>query len=346
MSQKTQPNRSLRRLLAMCAVMSATAAIALPALAGKPVIDAELIKILSELRDEQRGEFEVNVDRWKEVEELLKEYVKFSKAEDTRHQQWQQNQTLLSKDKKDKFAQDFKQMTAGVRDIKGKDMASQALASGLSTGARGGGGAGGGAPSAGGIDLLGFDLASLTNIQNLFKSLGDPEQLINALSVGSSAPDDVKKAYAQVVGIWDSARMADMDALIKQTQIGNNVSKYTGDKLTMSNQRLKVNMDEQLRNLEQVQATAKAGGTRLTAIQALVQQASELGATDASGKPNFDSAKLAELRAYLTSVTAMQNEELIKLQTKDMGDRATANLMRAGADAKQTEKALARATSK
>jgi hypothetical protein len=336
MKPKTPQSPGLRRMFAACAVMTLTAAAVPSALAGgKPVFDAELVKILAELRDEQRDEFDINVDRWKEVETLLKEYIKYSKVEEERHKQWQQNQTLLSKAQKDKFAQDFKAMTDGVRDIKGKDMASQALASGMSSGG----------VSPGSLPL-GFDLASLANLESLFKNLGNPEDLITALSLGSSAPDDLKKALEQVVGIWDSARLADLDALVKKMQADSNMPKYTAEKLTMSNQRLKHGMDEQLRNLEQVQATAKAGGSRLTTIQALVQQAGELGGTDADGKPKFDAAKLAELRAYMSSVTAMQNEELIKLQAKDMGDRATANLMRAGTEAKQTEKALQRATSK
>lgn len=338
--------RAWRRVLASCVVSAAAAALAAPALAadkksddGKKVIDQKLIDILEQLRDEQRDEFKVNVDRWEEVAELLEAYVEYSQAEAERHRQWQQNQTLLSKEEKSKLAKDFQQLAAGVREIKGKDVTSQALAAGLAAGA---GAAGGGA---GGVGFS-FDLASLANLQSLFNSLGDPERLVAALATGSSAPDDLKKALAQVVDIWDQPRLDEMAAQVQRLQAGGGLSAYGGEKLMMANRRLKHGMDEQLRNLEQVQATAQGTGARLALIEALVQQAGSLGGTDASGKPIFDATKLAELRTYLGAVTAMQNEELVKLQAKDMGDRATANLLRQGAEAQLTNKALQRATGK
>ncbi len=334
----------------------------LPAQAAKDVTDADLIRILSELRDEQKGEFGKNVDRWKEVDELLKEYIKYSKAEETRHGQWQQNQSMLGKDAKDKFQSDFKQMSSGMREVKGKDLASQALAAGLSEGKKpapgiggggggftGLGGGGGGAPGGGGAGglggvagIFGIDLSSIENIRALIENLGNPEQLLKALGVGSKSPKELETALKSAYTIWDTNTLKDLEAKVQQTVAGNPQAKVLGDNLINTLQLTKHSMDEAGRDLRQVQATAKGSGTRLTAIEALVAQAGELGGTDAQGKPKFDNAKLAELRTYLTSVSAMQNEELIKLQTKDMGDRAASQLKRAGAEAKQLDDAMAR----
>jgi hypothetical protein len=339
--KKHIPTRPALRRLAAATLLACSAGLALPALAGKPVIDAELIRILTELRNEQREEFDKNTDRWSEVEELLAEYIEYSKAEEQRHKQWQQNQTLLSKDKKDKFSTDFKAMTAGVRDVKGKDLASQAMAAGLSTGATPGANGG-----IGGIDLLGFDLASLTNITSLIQGLDNPEQLLKALGVGSKAPKELEAALANVYTMWDPNKIKELEAIVQKSLAGSNRSKESAQRLIESLQVTKFNMDEAGRNLSQVQATAKGSGARLAAIEALVQQASALGAVDKDGKASYDAAKLAELRTYLASVSAMQNEELIKMQVKDMGDRASTNLLKAGGEAKRTEEALLRAGSK
>jgi hypothetical protein len=334
------------------AALLCVASWSLPAHAGKSVTDADLIRILTELKDEQKGEFGKNVDRWKEVEELLKEYVKYSKAEETRHGQWQQNQSMLGKEQKDKFVKDFRQMSSGMREVKGKDLASQALAAGLSEGQTqkpgigggggpiGGGGTGGAGGGAGSI--FGIDLSSIQNIRALIEGLGNPEQLLKALGAGSKSPKELETALKSTYTIWDTNALKDLEAKVQQTVAGGPQAKVLGDNLINTLQLTKHSMDEAGRDLRQVQATAKGSGTRLTAIEALVAQAGELGGTDAEGKPKFDNAKLAELRTYLTSVSAMQNEELIKLQTKDMGDRAASQLKRAGAEAKQLDDAMAR----
>jgi hypothetical protein len=143
--------------------------------------------------------------------------------------------------------------------------------------------------------------------------------------------------------MWDPKKIDELEAMIKQSVSGQSQEKVLAEKLMNSIQMTKHNMDEAGRDLRQVQATAKGSGTRLTAIEALVAQAGELGGTDKEGKPKFDGGKLAELRTYLTSVSAMQNEELIKLHSKDMGDRASAQLKLAGGAAKQIDDALERA---
>jgi hypothetical protein len=340
--------RNLGLTSGACAALLCVAGWSLPAQAAKDVTDADLIRILTELKDEQKGEFGKNVDRWKEVDELLKEYIKYSKAEETRHGQWQQNQSMLGKEQKDKFIKDFQQMSSGMREVKGKDLASQALAAGLSEGQTqkpgigGGGGPIGGGGTGGAGSIFGIDLSSIQNIRALIEGLGNPEQLLKALGAGSKSPKELETALKSSYTIWDTNALKDLEAKVQQTVAGSPQAKVLGDNLINTLQLTKHSMDEAGRDLRQVQATAKGSGTRLTAIEALVAQAGELGGTDAEGKPKFDNAKLAELRTYLTSVSAMQNEELIKLQTKDMGDRAASQLKRAGAEAKQLDDAMAR----
>jgi hypothetical protein len=334
-----------------CAASMATAAA--PSWAAKPVIDAALVRILAELRDEQREEFGKNTDRWKEVEELLEEYIQFSKAEEKRHGQWQQNQTLLPKAGKDQFVADFKKLSGNVTTVKGRDLSSQALAAGMAEGRKAAAQAGvapgnlgnlGKLPNLG--DLAGFDLGALQNIMALVKDLDNPEKLLKALGLGTQLPKELEQALKGQYTMWDAGKLDELKSQL-MTRVGTNkAGQHHADRLVDMMQMSKHQMDEAGRDLSQVQATAKGTGTRLAAIEALMQQASALGGTDANGNPQFDAGKLAELRTYLSSVSAMQNEELVKLHSKEMGDRASARLMQKGAEARWTEDAINRAKGK
>jgi hypothetical protein len=343
--------RRLASTVSVAAAVVCAASLSTPAFAAKPVTDAELIRILAELRDQERDEFGKNVDRWKEVNELLKEYVKYSQAEEGRHKQWQQNQSMLGKEDKDKFLREFKQMTGGVRDVKGKGLADQALAAGLNEGKKpapgGGGGTGGGA--GGDVlatlgNLLSLNLAEVGNMRKLLETLGDPEFFKKALAVGSAKPQELTKALSDTYTMWSEQAVKDLEGTITNTLASRPEDKEAGQRLINAIQLIKLDSNKAGSDLRQVQATAKGSGNRLSTIEALMAQAAELGGTDAEGNPKFDNAKLAELRTYLTSVSAMQTEELIKLQTKEAGDRAEAELKLNGTKAKRISDSLARSS--
>jgi hypothetical protein len=145
---RTAPARArsgVRAALGCATVVVSSALFTSPACAQIPVIDVDLVRILGELKFAQSAEFSMNVARWEEVSELLRKYVEYSRAEETRHGQWKQNNTLLDQAKKDDFANTFRGLTSSLRQVKGTDLSSKALASGLQqpAGSGGGGGVGG-----------------------------------------------------------------------------------------------------------------------------------------------------------------------------------------------------------
>jgi hypothetical protein len=330
------------------AVLFCATAFSLPAHADKAVKDQALIQILEELKTNQKEEFGKNVDRWEEVSELLKKYIAYSKAEEVRHGQWQQNNTLLDKTKKDDFAKTFKGLTSGVRDVKGTDISSKALASGLKNGAAstGSGGLGG----LGGLGGSGGGLPDITSLGDFMKLISDglgqfsglsTESFLPMLTGGTFLEKDQSDALAQVLKLHS---VDDIKNLVTSATV-NNAKLPNGDVMTKgvkeALERTKLRSDTAGQDLAAVKATASGTGSRLSAIEALVQQANALGAVDPkTGKPNFDGAKLAELRAYMSSVSAMQNEELVKLSAKEMGDRATDNLMSGAATAAKLQNAV------
>jgi hypothetical protein len=299
--------------------------------ADDAVNDETLIKILEKLRDEQKQEFTTNVDRWQEVSDLLAKYVDYSKAEEVRHQQWQQNQALLSKAEKDDFANTFKGLAGGLRDVKGTDMSSKAVASGLKSA---GAGAGTGLKSLGEIGKL---IGAFTG--------GDTEDLITSLKDGtflSGNPD----ALRSVMAMFKVEDIKELGTLVESANAGRPNEKVLNQATNEALQRVKFRSDTAGNDLAQVQQTAAGAGSRLAAIEALVQQTQALGSAGAKGEPSFDATKLAELRSYLTSISAMQNEELIKLSAKEMGDRASENLNAAATTARTLETGIQRANNK
>jgi hypothetical protein len=299
--------------------------------ADKAVKDATLVKILEQLRDEQQQEFTKNIDRWGEVSQLLEKYVEYSKAEDKRHRQWQQNQTLLPKAEKDNFAATFKELSGGVREVKGTDLASKAVASGLQSS---GAGAGLGLQALGDIGKL---IAAFTG--------GGTEDLIKGLNDGTFLAKD-PQALRAVMAMFKLDDLKDLGALVTSANTGRPNAAQLNKSVDEALQRVKFRSDNAGNDLAQVQQTAAGSGSRLAAVEALVAQSQALGGTDAKGQPKFDAAKLAELRSYLTSISAMQNEELIKLGAKEMGDRAGDNLAAAATTARKLETGIQRANNK
>lgn len=344
---KPNPARAsmpVKSVIASAAFFCAVA-LSLPAHADKAVKDQALIQILEELKNNQKDEFGKNVDRWEEVSELLKKYIAYSKAEEVRHGQWQQNNTLLDKAKKDDFAKTFKGLTSGIREVKGTDLPSKALASGLKNGtsSTSAGGLGGVGGSGGGLP----DVNSLSDFMKLISDgLGQfsglsTESFLPMLTGGTFLEKDQSDALTQVLKLHS---VDDIKNLVTSAT-ANNAKLPNGDVMTKgvkeALERTKLRSDTAGQDLAAVKATASGTGSRLSAIEALVQQANALGATDPkTGKPNFDGAKLAELRAYMSSVSAMQNEELVKLSAKEMGDRATDNLMSGAATAAKLQNAV------
>ena len=337
------PGSSKKRSVIATTVILCAGAFSLPAHADKAVKDASLIQILEELKNNQKDEFGKNVDRWEDVSELLKKYIAYSKTEEVRHGQWQQNNTLLDKAKKDDFANTFKGLTGGIREVKGTDLSSKALAAGLKNGS--------GSAGPGGLVGLGegggSGIGSIADFQKLVsQALGNFSNLSTAdllpmLTNGTFLDKDTSEALSQVMKL-NSAD--DIKTLLASVNASN--AKFSnGDVMTKgvkeALERTKLRADTAGQDLAAVKVTAAATGSRLSAIEALVQQANALGAVDPkTGKPKFDAAKLAELRAYMSSVSAMQNEELVKLSAKEMGDRATDNLMSSAATAAKLEKGV------
>jgi hypothetical protein len=165
--------------------------------------------------------------------------------------------------------------------------------------------------------------------------------LINMLTQGTYLDGDTSAALEKVVNLHTvgdiSALVATVGATNARLPNGSVMTKGIEEAL----KRAKLGTDTAGEDLAAVKVTAKGSSSRLTAIEALVQQANALGSIDPStGKPRFDGAKLAELRAYMSSVSAMQNEELVKLSAKEMGDRATDNLKAAAATSAKLESNL------
>jgi hypothetical protein len=348
---RAQPKQSLassaaRSGIATVALLCA-AGFSLPAHADKAVNDQALVQILQELKINQKEEFGKNVDRWEEVSELLKKYIAYSKAEEVRHGQWQQNNTLLDQAKKDDFAKTFKGLTSGLREVKGTDLSSKALASGLKTGASSSGA--GGLGGLGGLGGSGGGLPDINSLGDFMKLISDglgqfsglsTEGFLPMLTGGTFLEKDASDALAQILKLHSADDIKGLVSSVTATnaKIPNGEAMTKGVKAAL--ERTKLRTDTAGQDLAAVKVTATATGSRLSAIEALVQQANALGAEDPkTGKPRFDGAKLAELRAYMSSVSAMQNEELVKLSAKEMGDRATDNLMSGAATAAKLQNA-------
>jgi hypothetical protein len=333
--------RSLRSALRKTLVTAATLCTlgtALPTFAGQPVLDADLVRILNELRLEQRQEFDKNVDRWDKVAELLREYVEYTRAEEQRHGQWQQNHRMLDRNQRDNFTQTFRSLSSSVRDVKGTDLSSKALASGLSGNSPMGGGQGaqGGQGGQGG--------GGLPNIAQLISAFtsGSTDDLLNMLKSGTFLQGGNLGGLEKMLALHNTG---DIGALVASAQAANanrpNAANLN-DRVKQSLERTKLRTDTEGQNLAAVRATAQGASTRLAAIEGLVAQAGQLGEIDPNtGQPKFDNGKLAELRAYLSSVSALQNEELVKLNAKDMGDRATDRLLSNAGNARNQERNIA-----
>jgi hypothetical protein len=307
-------------------------ALAMPAHAAKSVIDEELVRILAELETNQKEEFDKNIDRWKEVSDLLKAFIEYSKVEQERHDKWRQNNTLLEQGKRDEFKKTFADLVSGMREVKGTDLSSKALANGLAAPAAAGG-------AAGGVNAI---LAEIGKLLQAFTN-GDTDDLLKMLADGTFLSKDAS-ALAQVLAMHTSG---DIDVLIKQVE-AQNVGRPNATVLTQgvkdSLQRIKLRTDTYGQELTAVQTTAKGSSSRLAALETLVAQVNSLGAIDpTTGQPRFDAAKLAELRTYLTSLSALQNEELVKLNAKEMGDRATDQLMSSAGTARTLQSQIERA---
>jgi hypothetical protein len=262
---------------------------------------AELAAILAMIKSSQREEFDKNVPRWEEVAELLRQYVAYSRAEEVRHGQWQQNNRLLDQAKRNEFATTFRGLVASLREVKGTDPSSKALRSGLNTGAS-------------------------TQFDSLYSDFsgGGTDSYMSMLEDGSFFAGSGKNPFDGVIQLNNVSDIDRLEAMLR----AQNAGKPNADVLTLGVkheiQRAKHRADQAGTALASVKSAATGTSKRLTAIEALVQQASALGAIDPiTGQPQFDGAKLAELRTYLSSVSAMQNEELVKLNAKGTGTQAS-----------------------
>lgn len=317
-----------RTLVAVTAVC--TLGMAAPAFSADEVVDRELIRILEELRVDQREEFDKNIDRWDKVAELLREYVAYTQAEEQRHGQWQQNYRMLDRAQRDNFTRTFRDLAASLRDVKGTDLSSKALASGLGGNNPFGGGQGG----QGGLPSIAQLIGAFTG--------GNTDDLLNMLKTGTFLQGGNLGGLEKLLALHNTG---DIGALVASAQVANGNRRNAGvlnQRVKDSLERTKLRTDTEGQNLTAVKATAQGTATRLAVIEGLVTQAGQLGQIDpTTGQPRFDNGKLAELRAYLSSVSALQNEELVKLNAKDMGDRATDKLLKNAGDARNQERNIA-----